>query len=188
MRASTNTYDNRVPCSNFRPGKIAAIRSFDVCKQPIFFRPAVLASSHTTQGMQMSNLNVYCWIRDSVRRAVSPCFSDAVDQIVRWKETKNINPHLLTLLKQNPATNAVASESSGASVAVAEEPTGAKPRRRWWVARSTISAATRASRTIGDCVHPIVRRRGSPAARLAIPTRSASAGRRCKSRGRSGAK
>ncbi len=78
----------------------------------------------------MSNLNVYGWIRDSVRRAVLLGFSDAVDQIGALEGNQSINPHLLTLLKQNPATNAVASESSGASVAVAEEPTGAKPRRR----------------------------------------------------------
>lgn len=78
----------------------------------------------------MSNLNVYGWIRDSVRRAVLLGFSDAVEQIGALEGNQNINPQLLTLLKQNPATNAVASESSGAGVAVAEEPAGAKPRRR----------------------------------------------------------
>lgn len=78
----------------------------------------------------MSNLNVYGWIRDSVRRAVLLGFSDAVDQIGALEGNQNIHPQLLTLLKQNPATNTAASEQSGAAVAVAEEPAGPKPRRR----------------------------------------------------------
>ncbi|MBA4020132.1 MAG: hypothetical protein C0483_23470 [Pirellula sp.] len=79
---------------------------------------------------KMSNLNVYGWIRDNVRRAVLLGFSDAVDQIGAVEGNQNINPHLLSMLKQNPAAGAVATESSRAGVAVADEPAAAKPRRR----------------------------------------------------------
>lgn len=76
----------------------------------------------------MSNLNVYGWIRDSVRRAVLLGFSDAVEQIGVLEGNQNINPQLLALLKQNPATTSGATEAAG--VALADAPETAKPRRR----------------------------------------------------------
>lgn len=80
----------------------------------------------------MSSPNVFGWIRDSVRRAVLLGFSDAVEQVGALEGNQNINPQLLSMLKQNPATLASASASGGAT-AVAELPTetdAAKPRRR----------------------------------------------------------
>ncbi|MBL9084425.1 MAG: hypothetical protein JNK76_21670 [Planctomycetales bacterium] len=76
----------------------------------------------------MSNLNVYGWIRDSVRRAVLLGFSDAVEQIGALEGNQNLNPQLLSMLKQNPATTAGAQESAG--VAVADAPETGKSRRR----------------------------------------------------------
>lgn len=77
----------------------------------------------------MSNLNVYGWIRDSVRRAVLLGFSDAVEQIGTLEGNQNINPQLLAMLKQNPATAAVGGGAT-ATAEIADEPTEAKPRRR----------------------------------------------------------
>jgi hypothetical protein len=76
----------------------------------------------------MSSLNVYGWIRDSVRRAVLLGFSDAVEQVGTLDGNQNINPQLLSLLKQNPA--AVDGASTGAAAVVEAEPETAKPRRR----------------------------------------------------------
>ncbi len=75
----------------------------------------------------MSSMNVYGWIRDSVRRAVLLGFSDAVEQIGALDGNQNINPQLLSMLKQNPATAGL----SGAAPATAvEEEVESKPRRR----------------------------------------------------------
>lgn len=75
----------------------------------------------------MSSLNVYGWIRDSVRRAVLLGFSDAVEQVGALEGNQNLNPQLLACLKANPAV-------AGAATATLEpeaEPTEtAKPRRR----------------------------------------------------------
>jgi len=77
---------------------------------------------------KMSSLNVYGWIRDSVRRAVLLGFSDAVEQVGTLDGNQNINPQLLSLLKQNPAT--VEGSAMGAAAVVEAEPETAKPRRR----------------------------------------------------------
>jgi hypothetical protein len=74
----------------------------------------------------VSNLNVYGWIRDSVRRAVLLGFSDAVEQIGALEGNQNLNPQLLACLKANPA-------AAGATAVLEAEPeteTSAKPRRR----------------------------------------------------------
>jgi hypothetical protein len=78
-------------------------------------------------GLKMSSLNVYGWIRDSVRRAVLLGFSDAVEQVGTLDGNQNINPQLLAMLKQNPATSEGAST---AAAVVAPESEAAKPRRR----------------------------------------------------------
>lgn len=76
----------------------------------------------------MSSMNVYGWIRDSVRRAVLLGFSDAVEQVGALDGNQNINPQLLAMLKQNPATVGM---SQPAETAAIEEPQEtAKPRRR----------------------------------------------------------
>lgn len=80
----------------------------------------------------MSNVNVFGWIRDSVRRAVLLGFSDAVEQVGTLEGNQNINPQLLSMLKQNPAalgTTAAASTGS-ATVDVRDDAETAKPRRR----------------------------------------------------------
>ena len=74
----------------------------------------------------MSSLNVYGWIRDSVRRAVLLGFSDAVEQVGTLEGNQNINPQLLAMLKQNPATL----EGATPSTVIESEPETAKPRRR----------------------------------------------------------
>jgi hypothetical protein len=75
----------------------------------------------------MSSLNVYGWIRDSVRRAVLLGFSDAVEQVGTLEGNQNINPQLLSLLKQNPAIG----DAGATTAAVVEAETEtAKPRRR----------------------------------------------------------
>lgn len=73
----------------------------------------------------MSTLNVYGWIRDSVRRAVLLGFSDAVEQLGVLEGNQNLNPQLLACLKQNPA-------AGGATATIESEPEAAtsKPRRR----------------------------------------------------------
>lgn len=73
----------------------------------------------------MSTLNVYGWIRDSVRRAVLLGFSDAVEQIGTLEGNQNLNPQLLACLKSNPGAAAAT-----ATVEVDAEPETAKPRRR----------------------------------------------------------
>jgi hypothetical protein len=75
---------------------------------------------------EMSSLNVYGWIRDSVRRAVLLGFSDAVEQVGALDGNQNLNPQLLACLKANPG-------AIGATTATLEpeaEPETAKPRRR----------------------------------------------------------
>ena len=74
----------------------------------------------------MSSLNVYGWIRDSVRRAVLLGFSDAVEQVGTLEGNQNINPQLLAMLKQNPAT----AEGATPTAVIDAEPETAKPRRR----------------------------------------------------------
>ena len=67
----------------------------------------------------MSTPNVFGWIRDSVRRAVLLGFSDAVEQVGTLEGNQNINPQLLSMLKQNPA--ALGATATGAT-ATAELP------------------------------------------------------------------
>lgn len=74
----------------------------------------------------MSTLNVYGWIRDSVRRAVLLGFSDAVEQLGALEGNQNLNPQLLACLKQNPATVGSAATTLGAE----PEAAASKPRRR----------------------------------------------------------
>jgi hypothetical protein len=76
----------------------------------------------------MSSMNVYGWIRDSVRRAVLLGFSDAVEQIGALEGNQNINPQLLSMLKQNPAAGEGAASATAAAVIDSEAET-AKPRR-----------------------------------------------------------
>lgn len=82
----------------------------------------------------MSNVNVFGWIRDSVRRAVLLGFSDAVEQVGTLEGNQNINPQLLSMLKQNPAAlGAGAASSTGnatATVDVRDDAETSKPRRR----------------------------------------------------------
>lgn len=73
----------------------------------------------------MSSLNVYGWIRDSVRRAVLLGFSDAVEQLGVVEGNQNLNPQLLACLKQNPATG-----GATATLEPESETTTTKPRRR----------------------------------------------------------
>ena len=75
----------------------------------------------------MSSMNVYGWIRDSVRRAVLLGFSDAVEQIGALDGNQNINPQLLSMLKQNPATAGLGGAAAAPTVA---EDVESKPRRR----------------------------------------------------------
>jgi len=74
----------------------------------------------------MSSMNVYGWIRDSVRRAVLLGFSDAVEQIGALEGNQNINPQLLSMLKQNPSVG----ETAAPTAVLDSEPETAKPRRR----------------------------------------------------------
>jgi hypothetical protein len=74
----------------------------------------------------MSTLNVYGWIRDSVRRAVLLGFSDAVEQLGALEGNQNLNPQLLACLKQNPATGGAAT----ATIEAEPETEAPKPRRR----------------------------------------------------------
>lgn len=76
----------------------------------------------------MSTLNVYGWIRDSVRRAVLLGFSDAVEQIGALEGNQNLNPQLLSMLKANPGAGGASGVNE--ATAVVEEPATAKPRRR----------------------------------------------------------
>lgn len=75
----------------------------------------------------MSSLNVYGWIRDSVRRAVLLGFSDAVEQIGAMEGNQNLNPQLLACLKANPAASGTATATLEPEAETTE--TG-KPRRR----------------------------------------------------------
>jgi hypothetical protein len=74
----------------------------------------------------VSTLNVYGWIRDSVRRAVLLGFSDAVEQIGAVEGNQNLSPQLLACLKANPA----AVTGATATVEVEPEAETSKPRRR----------------------------------------------------------
>lgn len=83
----------------------------------------------------MSNVNVFGWIRDSVRRAVLLGFSDAVEQVGTLEGNQNINPHLLSMLKQNPAALGTAaagatSAAGTATVDLRDDAETSKPRRR----------------------------------------------------------
>lgn len=75
----------------------------------------------------MSKLNVYQWIRDGVRRAVLLGFSDAVEQLGAPEQGHELNPHLVSLLRETKPRLAepelVAAETSA-------EPPAAAPRRR----------------------------------------------------------
>jgi len=75
----------------------------------------------------MSNLSVYGWIRDSVRRAVLLGFSDAVEQLGVVDGNQNLNPQLLACLKANPGALAA---TSTATLEAEPETESAKPRRR----------------------------------------------------------
>ncbi len=76
----------------------------------------------------MSSLNVYGWIRDSVRRAVLLGFSDAVEQVGTLDGNQNLNPQLLACLKSNPAVAQAAATT--ATLEPEAEADAAKPRRR----------------------------------------------------------
>jgi len=78
----------------------------------------------------MSTPNVFGWIRDSVRRAVLLGFSDAVEQVGTLEGNQNINPQLLSMLKQNPATLSAAGSTATATAELPAETDAAKPRRR----------------------------------------------------------
>lgn len=80
----------------------------------------------------MSNVNVFGWIRDSVRRAVLLGFSDAVEQVGTLEGNQNINPNLLSMLKQNPAALGVGTTAAAgtATVDVRDDAETSKPRRR----------------------------------------------------------
>lgn len=78
----------------------------------------------------MSTPNVFGWIRDSVRRAVLLGFSDAVEQVGTLEGNQNINPQLLSMLKQNPATLSAAGSTATATAELPAENDAAKPRRR----------------------------------------------------------
>jgi hypothetical protein len=71
----------------------------------------------------MSTLNVYGWIRDSVRRAVLLGFSDAVEQLGALEGNQNLNPQLLACLKANPAAN-------GTTATIEAEPEAETPKTR----------------------------------------------------------
>ncbi len=75
----------------------------------------------------MSSLNVYGWIRDSVRRAVLLGFSDAVEQVGTLDGNQNLNPQLLACLKANPA---VTNNAATATLEPETETEAGKPRRR----------------------------------------------------------
>lgn len=77
----------------------------------------------------MSSLNVYGWIRDSVRRAVLLGFSDAVEQIGALDGNQNLNPQLLACLKPNPAVGGTAAATATLEPETETTETG-KPRRR----------------------------------------------------------
>jgi hypothetical protein len=70
----------------------------------------------------MSNLGVFHWIRDAVRRSVLLGFSDAVEQLGVPDEENGIHPELLASLRQLPAR-----ESS--SAAIADRPAKTERRR-----------------------------------------------------------
>jgi hypothetical protein len=84
----------------------------------------------------MSTPNVFGWIRDSVRRAVLLGFSDAVEQVGTLEGNQNINPQLLSMLKQNPAALGAAGGAGAtgtgatATAELPQETDAAKPRRR----------------------------------------------------------
>ena len=77
----------------------------------------------------MSTLNVYGWIRDSVRRAVLLGFSDAVEQLGALEGNQNLNPNLLACLKANPS-------AGGATATIEAEPEADAPKTRRRLGRS----------------------------------------------------
>jgi len=67
-----------------------------------------------------SNVGVFAWIRDSVRRAVLLGFSDAVEQLGDISDKESLHPQLATVLRQSPALKYEASLN--------REPLAAAPR------------------------------------------------------------
>ena len=55
--------------------------------------------SHLYQGLAMSNLGVFHWIRESVRRSVLLGFSDAVEQLGTPEDGHEISPQLAAVLR-----------------------------------------------------------------------------------------
>jgi len=70
----------------------------------------------------MSNLGVFHWIRESVKRSVLLGFSDAVEQLGVPSESQEVSPQLMTMLRQN-------SQQALENTAPAVRPQ-AKPERR----------------------------------------------------------
>ena len=54
----------------------------------------------TQIGGIMSNLGVFHWLRDAVRRSVLLGFSDAVEQLGVPSDSNDVNPQLLAVLRQ----------------------------------------------------------------------------------------
>ena len=50
----------------------------------------------------MSNVGVFGWIREGVRRAVLLGFSDAVEQVGAPDEKDSLHPQLQSLLRESP--------------------------------------------------------------------------------------
>jgi hypothetical protein len=50
----------------------------------------------------MSNVGVFGWIREGVRRAVLLGFSDAVEQVGASDEKESLHPQLQSLLRESP--------------------------------------------------------------------------------------
>jgi len=70
----------------------------------------------------MSNVGVFGWIREGVRRAVLLGFSDAVEQIGVTDDKESLHPQLQSLLREAPRR--VAAETR------APEPPSARPERK----------------------------------------------------------
>jgi hypothetical protein len=76
----------------------------------------------------MSNLGVFSWIRDSVRRSVLLGVSDAVEQLGMANDTSEpINPQLAAVLRQ-AATPAI--EHAGATATFDARASNKKSRRK----------------------------------------------------------
>ena len=59
------------------------------------------------------NMNVFEWIRDSVRRSVLLGFSDAVEQIGLPAQDEEVSPTMTALLNGEPAPKSTKRKSSG---------------------------------------------------------------------------